>query len=92
MEFNYRVESSVSWPVTYLAETGCESSECFKGLHPEIFHLMQYDFNFTYTLIANNDPIGYELPNGTWTGIIGNYINFTKCTNFDKYNVVIQKF
>ena len=72
-------------PITFQADTECESQEqeCFKGLHPEIFHLMQFDFNFTYTLIANNDPIGIELPNGSWTGIIGIF-SISKYFNINK--------
>ena len=68
---HYRVEMSMRWPQTYYSETGCESSECLKGIQTEIFHLMRDDFNFSYTLIANNDPVGIKRSNGSWDGMIG---------------------
>ena len=68
---SYRVEMSMRWPETYYSQTGCESSECLKGIQTEIFHLMRDDFNFSYTMIANNDPVGIKSSNGSWNGIIG---------------------
>ena len=77
---HYRVEMSMRWPQTYYSETGCESSECLKGIQTEIFHLMRDDFNFSYTLIANNDPVGIKTSNGSWDGMIGS-VKVTKRFN-----------
>ena len=73
-----RVELSVRWPVTYYADTGCALPQCLEGIQKEIFYLMQYDFNFAYELIENNDPVGFEWSNGSWNGVIGNSIYHMK--------------
>ena len=66
-----RVEAS-KWndKISYV-EDGCNSSKCFKGWGPDLFHLMQKDLNFTYTILSRDDAVGRRLSNGSYTGILG---------------------
>ena len=51
-------------------EDGCTSSECLKGMMPDVFYLIQSSLNFTF--IVDEDPApGAKLENGSWIGQIG---------------------
>ena len=50
---------------------GCQSSDCFKGMFPDVFHELQAILNFTYTIHMPLDGEWGALKNGSWTGIIG---------------------
>ncbi len=51
---------------------GCQSSECFKGIFPDVFHELQSILNFTYTIHMPPDgEWGAKRSDGSWTGVIG---------------------
>ena len=67
----HRVESSKWATKTSYVEDGCNSSTCFKGWGADIFHMMQKEMNFTYTIVSRDDSVGRKQPDGSYTGIIG---------------------
>ena len=50
---------------------GCGSEECYKGIFPDVFHAIQSELNYTYTIVTTNNGGGTRLENGTWIGQIG---------------------
>ena len=55
------------------AEDGCSSSKCFKGYYADVFHALQTELNFTYT-ITFNKVFGAKQKDGSWSGKIGDFI------------------
>ena len=69
--YNFSVESSKWETITSYVENGCNSSECFKGRHADIFHLLQNELNFTYTIVSRDDAVGRKQSDGSYSGILG---------------------
>ena len=67
----FRVESSKWETVTSYVENGCNSSKCFKGWAADVFHMMQREMNFTYTIASQDDAVGRKQGDGSYTGILG---------------------
>lgn len=66
-----RITTSI-WPPKQTHVTdGCGSEECYKGIFPDVFHAIQSELNFTYTIVTTNNGGGTRLENGTWIGQIG---------------------
>ena len=68
---SYRFEAS-KW-LSYISyiEDGCNSSKCFEGTQADVLHLLQQELNFTYQVVARDDPVGRRQVNGSWNGVIG---------------------
>ena len=66
-----RFESSKWGSETSYVEDGCNSSKCFEGTQADVLHILQEKLNFTYEVVARDDPVGRRQPNGSWNGIIG---------------------
>ena len=66
-----RITTSVWPPKQTHAKDGCGSKECYKGIFPDVFHAIQSELNFTYTIETTNNGGGTRLKNGTWIGQIG---------------------
>lgn len=56
--------------VTRLVE-GCQSDECYQGIFPDIWHVLQKNMNFTYTHEKRKEVAWGVFVNGTWIGIVG---------------------
>ena len=67
----FRVESSKWETATSYVENGCKSSKCFKGWAADVFHMMQRELNFTYTIVSQDDAVGRKQLDGSYTGILG---------------------
>ena len=67
----FRVESSKWKTVTSYVENGCNSTKCFKGWDADSFHMMQRELNFTYTIVAQDDAVGRNQRDSSYTEILG---------------------
>ena len=56
------------------AEDGCSSPKCFKGYYADVFHALQNELNFTYT-ITFDKVFGAKQKDGSWSGKIGDFIH-----------------
>ena len=65
-----RIASSQWWRAQTVAEDGCRSFECFKGINPSILEILQPILNFPFT-ITKEQIAGRKIENGSWTGEIG---------------------
>ena len=71
MNYNFSVESTKWQTATSYVENGCNSSKCFKGTHADVFHLLQKELNFTYTIVSRDGAVGREQSDGLYSGILG---------------------
>ena len=75
-EYLYPCRFEASKWLSYISyvEDGCNSSKCFEGTQADVLHVLQQELNFTYRIVARDDPVGRKQVNGSWNGVIGNTI------------------
>lgn len=72
--FQFRVSAVVNDPYITDFSLNCTSSECFRGMFADIWHILQETLNFTYIIKEATEPGYGTFVNGTWKGQIGTYV------------------
>ena len=68
-KINYRAVAALNKPFVTKIEDDCSSNECFQGIYADVWHALQHNMNFTFTI--RRDRIYGSLVNDTWNGMIG---------------------
>ena len=64
-----RIVSAYNPPSVSYIEDNCSSKRCFKGLFPDVWHLIADQFNLTFTVRQVYQWGSFE--NGKWNGMVG---------------------